>query len=196
MKLKPNPRYREFRQTLKKMMEWKHSWNGMTFRSVKLPYARRNVILDGKGSFTTGGRWNPPGTFLTIYSSQGPDTAANEAFSIARHFGLDENELRPRVTVALWWRLAGVIDITDPLLPGWIDVTTWLKEDFRAINRQGFETLAQAFGRASYQAGLTGFFCPSSTSENGRNLVVFKNRLVGLSSVRILGANQLDDFIK
>jgi hypothetical protein len=196
MNLKSNPRYDEFVKALPGMIKEASPWEGISFRSVELEFAQARELLDGKGSVIAGGRWNPPDAFRTIYSSLRPGTAIEEAFGVAAHFGLGEAEIRPRLTVGLEWKLAGTLDLRGPNLPDWIDLTAWLKEDFRAINRQGFETLAQAFGRACHGAGITGFLCPSAQVPGGVNLVVFKDHVRPPCSVRVLAKEKLREFLK
>jgi len=196
MKVKPNPRYHEFVVGLLELSRQAVPWKGITFRSAELEFAKARKILDGKGSVIVGGRWNPPGTFRTIYSSLRPSTAIEEAFGLAAHFGLGEAELRPRLTVGLEWSLSKTLDLTKANLPAWIDLTAWLKENFRAINSQGNETLAQAFGRACHAKGINGFFCPSAQLPGGVNLVVFKDQVRPPSRVTVLEKEKLREFLK
>jgi len=196
MKLKSNPRYDEFIKALQEMSKGAVPWEGVTFRSAELEFAKARKILDGKGSVIAGGRWNPPDAFRTIYSSVRPGTAVEEAFGLATDFGLGEAELRPRLTVGLEWKLAKTLDLTSANLPDWIDLTAWLKEDFRTINRQGFETLAQAFGRACHATRITGFFCPSAQVPGGVNLVAFKDHVRPPSLARVLEKEKLREFLK
>jgi RES domain-containing protein len=196
MTLKPNPRYDQFRVATHGMVNELAPWKGLTFRTVDLAFSRAHKILDGKGSLIAGGRWNGPASFKTIYSSLRPGTAIEEAYGIASRFGLSQADLYPRLTVGLEWDLAKTLDLTRSNLPDWIDLPSWLKEDFRSINRQGFETLAQAFGRACFDEDITGIFCPSALIPAGVNLVAFKTRIRRPHYVRVLEKDELRKFLK
>jgi RES domain-containing protein len=196
MNLKPNPCYDEFVKKVAEMGRSAAPWMGTTFRSAELKYAKARKILDGKGSVIAGGRWNPPDAFRTIYSSLRPGTAVEEAYALAAQFGLGTTDLRPRLTVGLQWKLRKALDLTCPDLAPWIDLASWLKEDFSTINRQGFETFAQAFGRACHASAITGFLCPSAAVPGGVNLVVFRDHARPPAAARVLGKDELRKFLK
>jgi hypothetical protein len=42
----------------------------VVYRSSSPPYANRQDLLTGVGSRIAGARWNPPGSFPTVYTSR------------------------------------------------------------------------------------------------------------------------------
>ena len=115
-----------------------------------------------------------------------------EAFQLAADFELSPDDIKPRVTCGIEWELSSVIDLAGSGLPSWIDLATWLKEDFQRINDGGAETLCQAFGRAARNAGVVGMRCPSARVARGINLVVFRDRFRKSDKMRLLGKAELD----
>jgi RES domain-containing protein len=196
MAMRENPLHREFVAHAKRAVGDCGAWRGVTFRSVELEFAKKNSILAGEGSFKAGGRWNAPGMLAAIYSSVRPGTAADEAFGIAARYQLATTEIVPRVVVGIEWRLKRVLDLTRADTPAWVNLTEWLAEDFRAINRQGWETLAQAVGRAAFSARIEALLAPSAVVAGGINLVVFKKTPAAAVSGRVLGAAELERYLK
>src|SRR4051812_47112455 len=126
MRVRPNPRYTEFAHRIGRRPN-AVPWEGITFRSVQLEFATPAKVLSGRGSLLYGGRWNAPGTFPVIYSSTRPGTAVDESFHLAADFELSPNDLRPRVTCGIEWKLSSTIDLTrDGSVPGWLDLDAWL----------------------------------------------------------------------
>ena len=191
MKLRPNPRYAEFANHLRTMAPALSPWTGVTFRSVRLEHATPEKILSGEGSLRCGGRWNAPASFAVVYSSTRPGTAAEEAFRLASDFGLRPEELKPRLVCGIEWKLARVLDLMQPVLPDWLRLSDWMQEQFAQINDGGFETLCQAFGRASRNSGVSALLSPSLRATGGVNLVVFRDRLRKTEGMRLLGEDEL-----
>lgn len=75
--------------------------------------------------------------------------------------------------------LAAVLDLREiPLanpLPFW--VRKGLREDWRALQDAGRESISQAVGRAAFLAGLEGLIVPSHASRKGYNAVLFPANL-------------------
>lgn len=194
--MKPNPLYGIFRAALEQAQEHVRPWKGVAFRSVELGFAKQPHLLSGDGSWEAGGRWNAPKLFRAIYCSLRPGTAVEEAFALAEGFGLAGGELRPRVTVGLEWDLPKVLDLIRAPLPETRDLSAWLKEEFDRINRRGFETVAQAFGRAAWKRGLSGLIVPSARVPGGVNLVVFGDAVREGKTVRVLGGAELARYLR
>jgi len=192
--VRPHPRYRELLYRLRSIARKAPPANGVAFRSVEFEYARAADILSGEGSFRAGGRWNAPGSFPVIYSSTRPGAAVEEAFQLASEFDLAEADLRPRVICGVRWELSAVLDLTAIQLPGWINLENWMKEDYRAINDRGIESLCQAFGRALRNLGVTAILCPSARVENAVNLVVFRDRLRRKDMIRLISEDDVKKY--
>lgn len=61
-----------------------------------------------------------------------------------------------------------------------------LREDWRALQNRGSESISQAVGRAAYKVGLEGLLVPSLAAPGGGNLVAFPDRLRPGSRIRAL----------
>ncbi len=70
-----------------------------------------------------------------------------------------------------------------------------MQEDFLRINDSGFETLCQAFGRAARNSMISAILCPSARVEGGVNLVVFRDRLRRNETMRLLGEDELKNYL-
>jgi len=195
MNVRPNPRYAEFVYRIGRLSPAPARWAGLTFRSVELEHASPDEILSGEGSRRFGGRWNAPETFPVIYSSTRPGTAIEEAFQLAADYELSPDDLKPRITCGVEWDLARVIDLTQNNLPAWLKLANWMQEDFLRINDAGFETLCQAFGRAARNSMISAILCPSARMEGGVNVVVFRDRLRRTETMRLLGEDELKNYL-
>jgi RES domain-containing protein len=191
VKARSHVRYAEFAYRFGRSSLRPGSWKGVTFRSVALEFAKPDQLVSGEGSRIYGGRWNAPGSFPAVYSSTKPGIAADEAFHLAANFELSPDDIKPRVTCGIEWRLSSVIDLTATDLPSWIELGAWLQEDFGKINDGGAETLCQAFGRAVRSLAIVAMLCPSARVANGVNLVVFPDRLARSDRIRVLGKGEL-----
>lgn len=195
MNVRPNPRYAEFVFRLGKISPKPAPWTGVTFRSVELEHASAEQILSGEGSFRYGGRWNAPETFPVIYSSTRPGTAVEEAFQLAQDYDLLPDDLKPRLTCGIEWKLSRVIDLTGGNLPAWLRLPDWMQENFSRINESGAETLCQALGRAARNSGASAIICPSARVAGGVNLVAFRDRLRTDETMRLLGEEELEKYL-
>jgi RES domain-containing protein len=195
VKVRPNSRYAEFVHRIGRSLKPK-PWAGITFRSVQLEFASPAHVLGGRGSFLYGGRWNAPTSFPVVYSSTRPGTAIDESFQLAADFELSPDDLRPRVTCGIEWQLSSVINLTAGTVPSWLELMSWLKEDFEKINDGGAETLCQSFGRAAKNSGIVGIFSPSVRVPKGINLVVFRDGLKKADKMRLLGVKELAGRLK
>jgi len=68
-----------------------------------------------------------------------------------------------------------------------------LREDWRKVQEQGFESFTQALGRALFKAKAEGLMARSARVENGINVVYFPENKRRGSSVRLPEARQLRD---
>ena len=86
-------------------------WSGDVYRSTSPKYASRDDLATGAGAKANGGRWNPPGSFHTVYASLDPETAMAEALAHFRRFGFRLTSAMPRVFAALKVKLNRVLDL-------------------------------------------------------------------------------------
>jgi RES domain-containing protein len=163
-------------------------WSGEVYRSATPRYARLRDIVSGAGSCKAGGRWNPPGSFPTIYASLEPEAAMSESLATFRYYGWALYDAMPRVFRALEAHLVRVLDLRRPDLPPFL--ASWLaesqREDWRALQRSGKETASPAIGRAAFSAGLEGLLVPSYASAGKTNLVAFPGNFASESSIRVI----------
>jgi RES domain-containing protein len=53
---------------------------GEAFRATSVEYANRVDLLTGLGAKLNGARWNPPGSFATVYTSMIAEVAISETW--------------------------------------------------------------------------------------------------------------------
>lgn len=78
----------------------------------------------------------------------------------------------------------------------WIHLTELLAEDWRKVNDSGHESPSQALGRAAHDLGAEGLLAPSVRVPGGVNLVYFQESVLGKGKVEILGAVELERWLK
>ena len=195
MKLQPNPFYRRVRHIVREH-PWK-SWSGVVFRSVPLEFANPERILDGLGAMKSGGRWNPPGSIPALYCSLNPGTAAEESMRLFETAGLKRATVKPRLIVAVRYRLKAVVDLAELVdaIHG-VDLSDLMAEEWQEINAQGRETMGQALGRALFHAAVEGFRAPSARVPDAINLVSFPGNLRRTSRQQVLEETELKTWLK
>jgi RES domain-containing protein len=180
--------FRKIESALLSCVDRAMPWAGEVFRSAAPKYAGTRDMTTGLGSARAGGRWNPAGSFPTIYASLEPETAMSESLATFRYYGWALHSALPRLFRALHAELACVLDLRElprrHPLHGWIERA--LQEDWRVLQSRGWESTSQAVGRAAYTAGLEGLLVPSHASPEGGNLVAFPDRLKPGSRIRVL----------
>lgn len=168
-------------------------WIGEVFRSAAPKYAGTRDMTTGLGSARAGGRWNPAGSFPTVYASLEPETAMSESLATFRYYGWALHSALPRLFRAIEVELARALDLRElpqghPLKPWMVKA---LREDWRRIQDRGRESTSQALGRAAWLAGLESLLVPSHASPGGGNAVIFPDQLRPGSRIRALGARKI-----
>jgi RES domain-containing protein len=168
------------------------------YRSVELQYARSAHLLDGKGSMKHGSRWNAPGAFKTVSLCLEALGADQEALRRASYYGWTAEALRPRVRVAVTARLQKVLRMKQKGTPALkqVVVNELLDEDWRKINDSGKESLSQALAWAAREQGAEGLLVPSATVDSAFNLIVFVDKLLPGSQMKIENQEELDRWLK
>jgi len=163
-------------------------WVGEVYRSATPRYARTGDIVTGVGSAKMGGRWNPPGSFPTVYASLQPEAAMSESLATFRYYGWDLYNAMPRVFRALEAHLSRILDLRRleilPYLGAWLEMAR--SEDWRALQRAGREPATQMIGRAAFESGLEGLLVPSFASPGNTNLVAFPESFAPGSWIRVI----------
>jgi RES domain-containing protein len=139
-------------------------FHGHAWRHVRPGYPPPS----GEGARAVGGRWNPPGSFPTLYL--GLDVAVVTA-EFYRH--LDRQRLRaedalPRVMYQYDVHLSRIVDLRSPV--------TWPDLDLTADRIRGPDQRhCQAVGDAAHSLGMEGLLAPSATGQ-GEVLALFLDR--------------------
>lgn len=193
MPLTPHPKFDKLRKALHRCLALVCPWSGIVYRSTSVRYASSADLLSGTGSKQNGGRWNPVGSFETVYASTMPDTAMDEAFAHHRYFGIPIHKAFPRVFVAISAKLNIVLNLMDGKVRQHLRVSLnkMLSEDWRVEQDLGRESLTQTIGRAAFENGLEALLVRSAACSNGEGLVVFPANLETTSQLTILNAADL-----
>jgi RES domain-containing protein len=177
-------------------MNWKEitvPWTGTVYRFASIDFASKNDLVSGIGAKINGGRWNPKGSFPSVYSSLTPETALAESRAHFEYYGLDFAEAMPFVLTSLQIKLARVVDFNGKTSNSQIkSVFEEIKEeDWRQKNHNGRLSLSQKLGEEVYGLGFEGLLVPSFAIENTVNLVIFPEHLRKRSWVRIANDDKL-----
>lgn len=167
-------------------------FDGVIVRSVSMEFAQEDQFFSGTGAAKAGGRWNRVGLHAT-YASLDVMTATKEAYQMILKFGFSMTAISPRVMAGASVNLGKVLELTDSTVLDAIgfSLEDLTDEDWRSIQSGGEESWTQAIGRGSAQAGFEALIVPSAQNEDGRNIVIFPQRLAKTSEIRVLGADQL-----
>jgi RES domain-containing protein len=140
-------------------------YRGEAYRHI----AARWHPLSGAGARIQGGRWNPPGSFATLYLALDRQTAIEEFRRMAGRAGRSAEDFVPRRFYRYRLDLQAVVDLTaDPAsLPDALSGFDLSATDLGAT--QGVGDAAQHLGREAVRA-------PSATGA-GDVLAVFLDRL-------------------
>lgn len=139
----------------------------------------------GIGSFVSGGRYNPPNRFETIYLAEDPITALAETWRVFQHPQAPQGitfRTPPLVHIAIDGVLLNVLDVTDQNVQKAIGTTYQeLTGEWRLTQAGGIEAPTQILGRVAYTVGrFDAIRAPSSkNAPGGACVAVFPNRLVG-----------------
>lgn len=192
-----HPRFDKLRTALAGVQDdVRRRWSGPIYRCVAPKWARPEHLVSGKGSLKSGSRWMRPGVTPAVYAASSESIALKESRRVVRHFGIKRPRNQPRVMVELEAELERVADLTkleDHL--SWPGIDELLAENWEALNAAGKETLSQAVGRALHELDFSGLLVPSARDRRGRNLIWFPENLGGSEQVRIVGEDELDQWI-
>jgi RES domain-containing protein len=166
-------------RALVRCSEHLRAWGGEVFRAASPKYANKDDVLTGAGSKTARGRWNPPDSFRTIYTSLDVETAVAEALAHFRYYGFPVSAAMPRVLVSFEAKLQRVLDLTDGGIRRLLGVSERrvLAEPWREEQKRGREALTQAIGRLAYCADIEALLIASAGRRGGVNLIPFPANL-------------------
>lgn len=190
MAIETHLEFQKIETALRSCLDQAASWAGEVFRSAAPKYSGTRDMTTGLGSARAGGRWNPRGSFPTVYASLEPETAMSESLATFRSYGWTLHSALPRLFRAIEVELAMALDLRE--LPQGHPLKPWmakaLREDWRRVQDRGCESTSQAFGRAAWLAGMEGLLVPAHASPGGGNAVIFPDRLRPGSRILALGS--------
>ncbi len=188
-----HPEFDRLRHAIERGASRAVRWSGVVYRSASPRYANKDDLLTGVGSKTAGGRWNPPKSFPTVYSSLDPHTALDEVLAHYRYYGFPIASAMPRVTVSVRVRLARILDFTDGKTRAALRVSMRriVDEPWREEQKSGREALTQALGRIGHELGWEAFLVQSAAMSGGVNLIIFPANLSRRSSLEIINVGDL-----
>lgn len=186
MDLLPHPEHDRLARFFRRVCAEGVAWQGEIFRSTTPAYARADDLVSGLGAQRHGGRWNPPGTFATVYGAFTPEGAMAEVLAHFDYFGIAPSRMGRRIFCVLEARLDAVLDLTEGAFRQRLRVSEarMRTTDWRRAVDAGEESITQAIGRAAFGSGLEGLVVPSAPAAGARNLVLFPDNLRPKSILR------------
>ena len=133
-----NPRFDDLLTGLQDQAEeLLRPWEGDCWRFQAISHPRGRDILNGKGAFGNGGRWNAPHTHPVVYGSTTGKVALEESEANERYYGMVTR--KARIYVCIGFKLSRVLDLTHaPTLRRLQLVAKHLRaEDWRKIQSDG-----------------------------------------------------------
>jgi len=175
----PHPESERLARALTRCELLVQEWAGCAYRSSSPEYSNRDDLITGAGAKKTGGRWNPKGSFHTVYASLDFETAAAEAMAFNRRFRIAEHMAMPRVFAALEAQLTRVLDLRRGPVRSALKVSAdrLTAEQWWKLQERGKEALTQAIGRLAWHAKWQALIVPSAARRGGANLIVFPANL-------------------
>jgi RES domain-containing protein len=147
---------------------------GEAFRHL----ARDVHPLSGVGARIHGGRWNPPGSFSTLYLGLERETPVLEFYRLAKRNGRAPEDFLPRQMYRYRIALTAVLDLRAPSA----------RADFRLGDHSlGSDDTGrcQQIGETAHYLGLEGLLAPSAAGK-GTVLAVFFDCLHANSQIQPL----------
>lgn len=178
---------------LQKLLTDAINWEGIGYRSASTQYASKKDILTGKGSQFAGGRWNPLGSFPTVYLSLDHKTAFAETFAHTSHFGFEPHDVLPRTFISATLKLHRILDLTDLSVRKKLNISQakMLTLAWRQKQDAGEEALTQAIGRIAREVGFEGLLVPSAAHKGGKNIIYFADSLLPGSTAMVMNSEKL-----
>jgi RES domain-containing protein len=151
------------------------SFAGHVFRhqAVQWQYSQA-----GAGARTVGGRWNPPGSFATLYLAGSVEVAVAELHRLAARSGRTVDDFMPRHLLEYEVELGAVLDLTDEATLDAVGLS-------EAQVRSDDATPCQKVGEAAHHLGREGVLAPSATGA-GNVLAIFVERLSPNSRLEVV----------
>ena len=177
--LTPHPASARLAAAMRHCLAHAKPWAGDVFRVTDSTYANLRDVTSGEGARQAGARWNPKGSFRTLYFSLTPETALAEVLAHRRSQNVPDAETTPVTLIACHVQVTRVLDLTDRGIRRLLGITVGqvTGEPWRAVQHGGQEALTQAIGRLACEAGIEGLLVPSAARAKAANLVLFPDQL-------------------
>ncbi len=144
------------------------SYRGYAFRHMSPHFDPRS----GEGAKKQGGRFNPPGSFATLYLAPSLATVAAELFRLGKLHFVGAKGLLPRDIYRYSLDLQDVIDLTDSENEKLLGVD---RAELTDDNRD----LTQLLGSSAFSLGTQAILGYSAADKNGLVIAVFSENLRG-----------------
>lgn len=138
--------------------------------------------LSGEGARLHGGRWNPPGSFATLYLATTRAIAIAELHRAAASQGLRPAGFLPRDLVSIRVDLRRVLDVRDDIVAASLGLPSTPGDDL---------TASQRVAEAARNLGFEAILAPSAAASDGEVLAVFPDRLHGASTIEVEASRAL-----
>src|SRR5262249_43818078 len=161
--LRVHPESERLRSVLARCADVAVPLSRLVFRCTTVEFATREDLLSGVGSLLYGGCWSPLGGFPAVYGSLDHVTMVEETYGLIQQAGCREEDLRPRVVVAIEAHLRQVLDLTDNRIRRRLRVSrkSLINEPWRDLQSRGMEALTQSIGRLAWELNWEGLLVPS-----------------------------------
>jgi RES domain-containing protein len=152
------------------------TWVGTAYRVTSVMRSNEEDLVSGEGSRIWGARWNPPGSFRTVYLSLDHSTAMAEYLAQNRRQGLPDHAAMPAVTAGVNLNLRRVLDLNDRSVRRALRLTRTSMTS-GSHDPSPVEHLTQAIGRLAQSEGYEAILVPSAARRLSINIVVFPDKL-------------------
>jgi RES domain-containing protein len=155
--------------------------SGVAFRHQPVEWRYTNA---GAGARTMGGRWNPPGSFATLYLGLALDVVDAEFRRFAKRSGRDPADFLPRHLLEYRVQFSDLLDLTDS------QSLEALGMSYADLSGNDLR-LCQEIGEAAHYLGREGVLSPSAAG-NGAVVAVFLERVLPTSELSVISTTDWD----
>lgn len=179
--LKPHPDYDTIKRAIQKLTPKGRSFSAVCYRCTEPQFA--DQIASGLGSQRHGARWTAKNSFPTVYLCASVEMALQEYLARGRRMSIPDHRSLPMVMAWVRVKVANLLDTTDPEISAIVNPLLGMeKHHWRTIQHRR-EAVSQAIGRAIKEVCFSGLIAPSQAWPDGRNIVLFPQKLTPADSL-------------
>ncbi len=170
-----------------------HPSDGLVVRGIRLRH--RHSPLNGIGSISHGGRYNPKGKFEAHYFSVHADTVLREVGLVQPDppGGTITVPTEPIILMTLEYDCRYCVDLTDTVILSELEIERdALLEEWTLALLKGETPMTHVIGTAARGSGIEALRVPSARHESHDNIVVFPDQMLQSSFVRITSPTGFD----